>query len=152
MCDAAGLPAYEVSNHARPGAESRHNLIYWRDGDYVGVGPGAHGRLTLDGKRHATAGWRMPGRWITAAEAGNGDETSETLSPQDHVGEYIMMGLRINEGVDVRRIDALVPGALPASRIAELETLNLVCTQSDRLRTTPQGRMVLNAILKDLLP
>ncbi len=149
LCEAAGLPAYEVSNHAGPGQESRHNLIYWRGGDWVGVGPGAHGRLTLGGRRRATEALRAPGAWIEAVERrGSGEVSREVLSPREAAEERLMMGLRLREGVAVDRLAAL--GDL-APRIGELEELGLAELKAGRLRTTAQGRPILNAVLRALL-
>ncbi|MEO1140373.1 MAG: radical SAM family heme chaperone HemW, partial [Pseudomonadota bacterium] len=90
ICDAAGYTAYEVSNHAKPGAESKHNLVYWRYGDYVGIGPGAHGRITLDGKRHATDTWANPERWLHAVSIGTGEKLCQEISTKDQANEYLM--------------------------------------------------------------
>ncbi|MFZ5963612.1 radical SAM family heme chaperone HemW [Thalassococcus sp. BH17M4-6] len=152
LCDAAGLPAYEVSNHARPGSESRHNLIYWRYGDYAGIGPGAHGRLTVDGQKVATVGWAAPGAWITAAEAGDGTQTSEMIHPQDQVGEYLMMGMRVLEGVDMGRLRALWPGSVSEERVSQLQELGLVWADERRLGVTAKGRLLLNSVVAELMP
>ena len=97
---AAGLPAYEISNHARPGAECRHNLVYWRYGDYVGIGPGAHGRLTLDGEKYATRQRRAPEAWLAAVEAaGHATEERQPLARAERREEMLMMGLRLAEGI-----------------------------------------------------
>ena len=101
ICDARGLPSYEISNHARPGAESRHNLIYWQYGDYVGLGPGAHGRITLDGRKYATECHKTPGAWLAAVKAGSGESHRDLLSPAIQAEEYLMMGLRIPKGIDL---------------------------------------------------
>ncbi|MGB1034894.1 MAG: radical SAM family heme chaperone HemW, partial [Primorskyibacter sp.] len=98
LCATAGLPAYEVSNHARADAQSRHNLIYWRYGDYLGIGPGAHGRVTLDGQKYATETALAPGRWLQDVSQGGGEAQRTAITPKDQAGEYLMMGLRITEG------------------------------------------------------
>ncbi|MGH1369933.1 MAG: radical SAM family heme chaperone HemW [Maritimibacter sp.] len=148
MTEAAGLPAYEVSNHARDGEQSRHNLIYWRGGDYVGIGPGAHGRLTLNGQRTATWTELMPTQWLKGPkEAGR-----EPLSRADHAGEYLMMSLRTTRGTSLGRFEAILGSPLEASKINALEGLSLVECTGGRLRATRSGRAVLNAILADLLP
>jgi len=104
----AGLPAYETSNHARPGSESRHNLTYWRGGDWLGIGPGAHGRLTINGDRVATATALSPSTWLAQVhKVGHGTEVRESLAPADAEIEYLMMGLRIGEGIDLGRIRTL---------------------------------------------
>jgi len=151
MCGAAGLPAYEVSNHARPGAESRHNLIYWRYGDYVGIGPGAHGRLTLGGTRHATEAWLAPGQWLAAAENGGGESARTPLAGPDQAVEYLLMGLRLRDGVDMSRYEALAGAPIPKSALSHLADLGMTEVNGDRLRVTDAGRPVLNAILRDLL-
>ncbi|ETX28725.1 radical SAM family heme chaperone HemW [Roseivivax isoporae] len=150
LCDAAGRPAYEVSNHAVPGGESRHNLIYWRYGDYAGIGPGAHGRLTSNGSKRAVAAWRNPGAWLEQAEAGNGDRIDDALTAQDQAAEYLMMGLRLSEGLDVDRLHALDANAAPEARIESLRELGLVTRDGSRLAATRQGRMVLNQVIADL--
>ena len=101
---AHGLPAYEISNHARPGAECRHNLVYWRGHEYAGVGPGAHGRLDIDGKRHATATEKRPEAWLMRVEAnGHGVIDDETLTRSEQADEFLLMGLRLAEGIDPQR-------------------------------------------------
>ena len=152
VCAAHGLPGYEVSNHARPGAESRHNLIYWRYGDYVGVGPGAHGRLTLNGQRFATEAPRAPGLWLEAVKAGRGELSREALTPHDQGVEYLMMCLRLSEGLDMDRFAGLFGTPLPEDRLISLEELGLVERDGPRLRTTPDGRILLNSVLTELLP
>ena len=152
ICGSAGLGGYEISNHARPGAESRHNLIYWRYGDYVGVGPGAHGRLTHGGERVALASVRAPEAWLAAAEAGDPGVTArEAIGGPDQAIEMTMMGLRLAEGIDLGRYAALAGTALPDDRIAELDLLGLVERESGRLRTTAAGRPLLDAVLRRLL-
>jgi len=89
ICEAHGYEAYEVSNHAKPGSESRHNLIYWRYGDYLGIGPGAHGRVTVGDRKFATEAFRMPTRWLEAVEAGTGEKTKDALTPLDQANEYL---------------------------------------------------------------
>lgn len=151
LCEAAGMPGYEVSNHARPGSESRHNLIYWRAGDYAGVGPGAHGRLTLSGGRHATDTPKAPGAWLQQVEqTGSGDREVSPLPLSEQATEYLMMSLRLREGTDLRRFESL-SGRLHSGKLADLAALGLVEQAGDRLRTTAPGRMVLNAILRELL-
>ena len=151
LCEAAGLPAYEVSNHAKPGAESRHNLIYWRYGDYLGIGPGAHGRITLSGQRHATASHTRPDTWLAAAETGNGTSLLAPLSARDQAEEYLMMGLRISEGVDTRRYAAMSQSALPKQAVTHLEEIGMITCEDGRLRATARGRLVLNAVIRALL-
>jgi oxygen-independent coproporphyrinogen-3 oxidase len=147
--EAAGLPAYEVSNHASPGQESRHNLVYWRGGDWAGVGPGAHGRLTLGGVRTGIETERAPGRWLQAVERdGSGEASREALDAVEAAEERLMMGLRLSEGVELARLETLrgLEG-----RAAGLEDLGLVEVAEGRLRATAAGRPVLNAVLRELL-
>ena len=101
LCEQAGLPAYEVSNHAKAGAESRHNLVYWRYGDYVGVGPGAHGRLTLDGRRVATEAERLPERWFAEVERAGHSFKARDIAPDEAAREQLLMGLRLSEGINL---------------------------------------------------
>ena len=151
ICDAYGLPGYEISNHARPGAESRHNQIYWRYGDYVGVGPGAHGRITLNGQRYATEAPRAPGAWLDAVKNGQGLLPFEILKPEDQVVEHMMMGMRLFEGLDLERHEALAGKPLSVKKIQELTDLGMIVVDGARLRATSQGRAVLNAVLRELL-
>ena len=152
----AGLAAYEISNHARPGQASRHNLTYWRYGDYVGVGPGAHGRLTLDGAKHATRQKKAPESWLAAVEAaGHGTEETLTLSAEHRGEEMLMMGLRLAEGIPRQRFHAelgVEPEALldPAG-LARLIEGGFVTLDADRLAATADGRQRLNAVLAMLL-
>ena len=156
ICAAAGLPAYEISNHARPGAESRHNLIYWRGGDYFGIGPGAHGRLTADGRRRALAAHRRPERWLQAVDdAGHGTASDEALSPEAAAREALMMGLRLADGVDLKRFGAgaLAPIAavVAADELEALVEAGFLDRRDGRLAATARGRRLLNAILRRLL-
>lgn len=149
---ARGLPAYEVSNHARPGDESRHNLIYWRMGDYAGIGPGAHGRLTLDSARFATEAERQPTPWLTRTLAAPGSaETTERLTPEDRASEYLMFALRLREGASLNRFAALAGQPLSETALTEVETLGLLTRDGDMIRTTDQGVLMLNGILRALL-
>ena len=151
MCDAAGLTAYEVSNHARPGSESRHNLIYWRYGDHVGIGPGAHGRLTFDGQRHATESWLAPDRWLTAVDQGTGESLRTALAGPDQAVEYLLMGLRLRDGIDLSRYDRLAGAPLASSTLGHLQEIGVVDVEGESLRVTEAGRPLLNAILRELL-
>jgi oxygen-independent coproporphyrinogen-3 oxidase len=148
----AGLPAYEISNHARPGAESRHNLIYWRYGEYAGIGPGAHGRLQTARGRIAQATEKHPEMWLTSVETdGHGVIDTETLSAEAQGDEFLLMGLRLKEGVDPDRFEALSGRKLPASRIADLVEHGMVeLTRDGRVRVTPEGFPVLDAVVADL--
>ncbi len=151
MTERAGLPAYEVSNHAASGQESRHNLVYWRGGDYVGIGPGAHGRLTFDGTRHATETHLAPARWLTAVENnGTGETLRDPISPRDQGDELMMMGLRLHEGIELARYNDITGNDL-TKQINDLTDLGLVTLNDGRLMLTPAGRPLLNAILRQLL-
>jgi putative oxygen-independent coproporphyrinogen III oxidase len=152
VCATAGLPAYEISNHARPGAECRHNLVYWRYHEYAGIGPGAHGRLDIDGRRHATATEKRPEAWLMRVEAsGTGVVTDEALSRVEASDEFLLMGLRLAEGIDLARFAALAGGPLAEKQITELTTHGLVETTPDgRLRVTAEGFPLLDAIVADL--
>ncbi|MEY8838697.1 coproporphyrinogen-III oxidase family protein, partial [Cribrihabitans sp. XS_ASV171] len=151
ICAGHGLPAYEISNHARPGAESRHNLIYWRYGDYVGIGPGAHGRLTLGREKLATETHLAPGKWLNAAEEGNGESLRQPLSRQDMGYEHAVMGLRLAEGLDLERHAALSGRDIPEHALLDLEELGMIGRNGHVIRATETGRSVLNAVLRQLL-
>jgi len=149
---AAGLPAYEVSNHARPGEESRHNLAYWRYDDYLGIGPGAHGRRG----RLATLRHRKPENWLKAVAArGEGLHSEEPLAPRDRAAEALLMGLRLEEGVDLARIAARTEAAedalVDARAVARLAENGLVARDGSRLRVTAAGILLLDSILADIV-
>jgi putative oxygen-independent coproporphyrinogen III oxidase len=152
VCADAGLPAYEISNHARPGAECRHNLIYWRGHDYAGIGPGAHGRLTIDGRRIATETAKRPEAWLMRVEeSGTGLTVSEKLTPGETADEYLLMGLRLAEGIDPERYSALSGRTLDSKRISILREEGAVETTADgRLRVTQSGFPLLDAVVADL--
>ncbi|MFS4581628.1 radical SAM family heme chaperone HemW [Phaeobacter sp. C3_T13_0] len=151
ICDSHGLPAYEVSNHARQDAQSRHNLIYWRYGDYLGIGPGAHGRLTIGNTRYATETHIQPGAWLAAAETTTGESNRNSLTQVETSAEHLMMGMRLAEGLDMDRFTAISGHALPSDRIAELTDMGMVVTSNNRLQATDAGRAVLNAVLRELM-
>ena len=146
--EAAGLPAYEVSNHARPGAEGRHNLIYWRGGDYLGIGPGAHGRLTLADGRCGTRTHRAPEAWLERVERrGHGEQPREAIDARTAAVEALLMGLRLAEGVQRPRVAAV----LDHHAERRLMAAGLLAHTSGRLRATPAGRQRLDAVLAALL-
>lgn len=153
LLSSLGMPAYEVSNHARAGSESRHNLIYWRYGDYAGIGPGAHGRLTLAGERWATETPLSPAQWLEQVEtAGHGERRRQCVSKADQAAEYLMMSMRLSEGMDVLRF-ADLSGHLPdAVSIKRLQDLGMVTQSGHRITATRQGRAILNAVIRELLP
>jgi putative oxygen-independent coproporphyrinogen III oxidase len=152
ICANHGMPAYEISNHARPGAECRHNLIYWRAHEYAGVGPGAHGRLDIDGERRATAAERRPEAWLMRVEAqGHGLVTDEALTRGEMADEFLLMGLRLAEGIDITRYEKLSGRALDRERVAALRQHGLIeTTPQGRLRVTLPGFPLLDAVVADL--
>jgi putative oxygen-independent coproporphyrinogen III oxidase len=152
----AGLPAYEISNHARPGEESRHNLTCWRGGDYLGIGPGAHGRLGIDGVFFGTHQIHNPTRWLQLArENGHGTAKRRPLAPEDRARELVMMGLRLVEGIDLERFSAIagvgIDSVLDADQVSRLADGGLIETTAHTLRATAEGRQRLNAVLAALL-
>jgi oxygen-independent coproporphyrinogen-3 oxidase len=148
----AGLPAYEISNHARPGEACRHNLVYWRCGEWLGIGPGAHGRLDLEGQRLATEAWRLPKAWLERVEGtGSGERSRVALTRAEQAEELLVMGLRLREGIDLTRLEAVAGQRLDQLLdLAALERLvaeRLLERQGDRLAASPAGRQRLNALL-----
>jgi oxygen-independent coproporphyrinogen-3 oxidase len=151
LCEAAGLPAYEVSNHARPGSESRHNLIYWRGGDYAGIGPGAHSRITTDGGKRAYAAIKAPEAWLAAVESrGRGFASEESLEPEQAADEYLLMGLRLSEGIDLGRLAAIGGRAPDEARLSALMREGLIALSGARLTATAKGRLVLDRLIVEL--
>ena len=152
VCAAHGLAAYEISNHARPGRECRHNLVYWRAQEYAGVGPGAHGRLDIDGSRHATATEKRPEAWLQRVERdGHGLITDDVLTREEMADEFLLMGLRLAEGIDPARYTVLMNRPLDPVRIAALREHGLVeTTDAGRLRVSMPGFPVLDAVVADL--
>jgi putative oxygen-independent coproporphyrinogen III oxidase len=148
LCEARWLPAYEVSNHAAPGEESRHNLAYWRCGDYLGIGPGAHGRITVAGQRIATAAIESPSDWAAKVnECGHGAEERLALDAREQAEEAVLMGLRLREGIDLRSLAART-GFRPApSDIAALEAEGFLGRDGVRVKPTQSGMLVLNALI-----
>ncbi len=151
LCEDAGFPAYEVSNHAKSGSESLHNRIYWRYGDYAGIGPGAHGRLTVSGQRYATETPLAPGAWRALIDrTGSGEGSRSVLTQSDAATEFLLMGLRLSEGVDLNRLESeMFHRIIP--KINGLSDIGMVEREQDRLRVTTRGRPVLNAVLRHLL-
>jgi oxygen-independent coproporphyrinogen-3 oxidase len=153
LTGAAGLPAYEISNHARPGEESRHNLLYWRYGEYAGVGPGAHGRLVSGGVRHALAARRDPGAWAMQVERdGHGLDRCEALSRVEEAEEMLLMGLRLAEGLRLDRLAALTGHRIDPAVLALYAETGLLSFAADGriLRATGEGRLLLNSLLEKL--
>jgi oxygen-independent coproporphyrinogen-3 oxidase len=151
MTEAAGLPAYEISNHARPGAQSRHNLLYWRYGDYAGVGPGAHGRLSRDGMRHATQCERLPERWRAQVVArGHGITEFADISDRDAAREHLLMALRLKEGLDIAQWRARWGATLNEARLSQLAADGFLSHRDGRIAATPKGVLVLNRLIAEL--
>ena len=152
VCSAHGLPSYEISNHARAGAECKHNLVYWRGEEYAGIGPGAHGRLDIAGVRHAIATEKRPEAWLMRVEAsGHGVVTDDLLNSEERADEFLLMGLRLAEGIDPKRYAALSGRTLDPRRIAVLrEEGAIVVDDNGRLRVTQAGFPVLDAVVADL--
>jgi putative oxygen-independent coproporphyrinogen III oxidase len=152
ICASYGLPAYEISNHARPGGECRHNLVYWRAQEYAGIGPGAHGRLDIDGERHATATEKRPETWLNRVEAdGHGLVSDDILTSEERGDEFLVMGLRLAEGIDAAHYAAIAGRSIDPAQIANLKEHGLVeTTPEGRLRVTLSGFPVLDAVVADL--
>jgi putative oxygen-independent coproporphyrinogen III oxidase len=148
-----GMPAYEVSNHAVPGAESRHNLVYWRYGEYAGIGPGAHGRFVEGDHRAVTISEKMPERWLEKVEAeGTGVVEEEQLTKGQQADEMLMMGLRLNEGIDVARYEGMAGRTFDPMRLSTLQEEGLVeFIGNSKIRATPKGMILLDAVLVELL-
>ena len=148
----AGYRTYEISNHARPGNECAHNLVYWRGQDYAGIGPGAHGRITMDGQKVATATRKNPEEWWQATMVeGHGMEETLPLLPEERADEFLLMGLRLAEGIQPATFEALRGEPLNPKQIEFLETLDLIQTQENgAIRATPKGFLVLDAVVADL--
>ncbi len=151
MTEAAGLPGYEVSNHARPGAEGRHNLVYWRGGDWIGIGPGAQGRFRTGGRRIATETHLDPARWLSAVEdSGSGELRRSPIPPVAEGEDYVLMALRLREGLSISRARGFGLAQIE-SRAADLAAQGLLERDGDRLRATARGRLLLDAVLRALL-
>ncbi|MEM1352280.1 MAG: radical SAM family heme chaperone HemW [Pseudomonadota bacterium] len=151
LCAAAGMPAYEVSNHARDGAESRHNLIYWQYGDYLGIGPGAHGRLTLEESRWATECFSNPAQWLKAASEGGTERPRLVLSTKEQAQEFLLMGLRLKQGISMTRYAKLAGEPLNEKEVQNLVDIGMITTQGHKINVTKQGVMVLNAVIEKLV-
>ena len=152
ICAQYGLPSYEISNHARDGAQCKHNLVYWRGQEYAGIGPGAHGRLDIDGKRHAVATEKRPETWLMRVEAsGHGVVTDDLLNSEERADEFLLMGLRLAEGIDPARYTALSGRALDPHRIDMLRDEGAIVVDGNgRLRVTQSGFPLLDAVVADL--
>jgi oxygen-independent coproporphyrinogen-3 oxidase len=147
----AGLSTYEVSNHAATGQESRHNLLYWRYGEYAGVGPGAHSRLAEGENRRALIAEKHPESWRAMVNAqGHGIVSDTLVPPADQASEYLLMGMRIAEGIDMDRYAALAGREIDSSKLAGMKSMGLVKRHGQRLMATADGRKLLNAVIAEL--
>jgi oxygen-independent coproporphyrinogen-3 oxidase len=150
LCAAAGRSVYEISNYAAPGAECRHNLIYWRYQDYAGVGPGAHGRITRGSARFSTQAERLPEHWLEKVERLGSSLTVEEIPPADAAREHLLMGMRLSEGVDLDAYTARWGRAIAPDKIARLAEDGAVTLEGNRLAATRKGRLLLNTIIAEL--
>ena len=151
LTEQAGLSTYEVSNHAVQGQESRHNLLYWRYGEYAGAGPGAHSRLADGENRRALIAEKHPETWRELVGSQGHGITSETVvSPADQASEYLLMGLRIAEGIDMDRYAALAGREIDSSKIAGMKSMGLIRRNGQQLMATADGRKLLNAVIAEL--
>ena len=146
------LPLYEVSNHAFPGEESRHNLIYWRGGDFIGIGPGAHGRYYEGPKRKATVMTKSPNKWLSQIDkVGHSAEPTTILSKSEEALEYLMMSARLVEGTDLKFLESLDLNLVKHKNIKSLIELGLILIKNERIILTPKGRPILNSVLSELI-
>jgi putative oxygen-independent coproporphyrinogen III oxidase len=152
----AGLPAYEIANHARPGEACRHNLLYWRCGEWLGIGPGAHGRLDLHGERFATEAWRLPKAWLEGVErSASGERARAVLTRAEQAEELLVMGLRLSDGLDLTRLQAV--GGQTLDQLLDVDALDrlsgdgLLERQDDRLAASAAGRQRLNALITSIV-
>ncbi|UWR15420.1 radical SAM family heme chaperone HemW [Sulfitobacter sp. M368] len=152
ICDEMGMPGYEVSNHARDGAQSRHNLIYWRYGDYIGIGPGAHGRVTIEGNRFATECFSNPKTWLERSSDGTTEKPRSLLDPSEQAIEFLLMGLRLKEGIDPKRFARIAGKPVSEEKIDHLSEIGMISATDDRIIVTNQGFNVLNAVIEHLIP
>ena len=151
LTEKAGLPTYEISNHARPGQESRHNLLYWRYGEYAGVGPGAHSRLADGENRRALIAERHPETWRELVRTqGHGMVSDSVVPPVDQASEYLLMGMRIAEGIDMDRYAALAGREIDSSKLAGMKSMGLIKRNGQQLMATADGRKLLNAVIAEL--
>lgn len=152
ICAKRGMPAYEVSNHARDGAHSRHNLIYWRYGDYIGIGPGAHGRLTLNGQKWATEAYSNPNQWLESVASGKPDKVLASIPLSEQATEFLIMGLRLKQGVSLSRFEQLNGEPLDHVKVQHLIDIGMIICDGQNLRATDAGMMVLNGVIETLAP
>ncbi|WP_120503371.1 radical SAM family heme chaperone HemW [Sulfitobacter mediterraneus] len=152
VCNEMGMPGYEVSNHARDGAQSRHNLIYWRYGDYIGIGPGAHGRITIDGRRQATVCFSNPKLWLEKVANGTTEKSRSLLDQSEQAIEFLLMGLRLKEGIDPKRFAQIAGKPLSKDKLDHLSEIGMIHATDDRIIVSDQGFNVLNAVIENLIP
>ena len=151
VCEAAGLPAYEISNHAMPGSESQHNLLYWRGHDYAGIGAGAHGRITSNGTKRALSTLKGPEDWLAQTEqCGHGLTSDEPLSAEETAEEYLLMVLRLREGLDIARFNALAGRPLNPARLKALEAEGFLRRGGTKVAATLAGRLILERLILEL--
>ena len=151
LCEQSGMPAYEISNHARSGSECQHNIVYWKYGDYAGIGPGAHGRLTLNNDRYSTESFRQPDKWLFEVSKGCGDQLMQKLSLNDQGQEFVLMGMRLSEGISKKRYEHFF-GCTPNAKIMQgLESNDLIKSTSGYIFTTTRGRLLLNYVIGEIL-
>jgi oxygen-independent coproporphyrinogen-3 oxidase len=151
LTEKRGLSAYEVSNHASEGQESRHNLLYWRYGEYAGVGPGAHARIAAGENRRAIVMEKHPETWRTnVGKQGHGIVEDSIVLPVDQASEYLIMGLRVSDGIDLTRYENLKGQPMDPTKIAGLKSMGLIKREGSRLMATRQGRRLLNALITEL--
>ena len=152
IMEAHNFPQYEISNHASPGEASKHNLIYWRGGDYVGIGPGAHGRYYKEKQRIATVRTKDPSAWLSQVKKqGHGEESNLSVSNSDEALEYLLMAARLSEGIDLNFLESLDLNALNHKKLNDLTAAKFFYTSNNRLFINPSGRAVLNSILTELI-
>jgi oxygen-independent coproporphyrinogen-3 oxidase len=151
VCEQNGMPAYEISNHSRAGSECQHNIVYWKYGDYAGIGPGAHGRLTLNNARYSTESYRQPDKWLLEVSTGCGDKLMQKLSLKEQGQEFVLMGMRLNKGICKKRYEHFFGHTPDAKIMQELESNELIKSNSDRVFTTKRGRLLLNYVIGEML-
>ena len=151
LCEQNRMPAYEISNHARSGSECQHNIVYWKYGDYAGIGPGAHGRLTLKNNRYSTEGYLQPDKWLSMVSKGCGDRLMEKMSLYNQGQEFVLMGMRLSEGICTDRYKSFFGHSPKPKVIQKLTCEGLVKLTSSRITTTLRGRMLLDYVIKELL-
>jgi oxygen-independent coproporphyrinogen-3 oxidase len=150
-CAAAGMPRYEVSNHAAPGQESIHNQVYWKYGDYIGIGPGAHGRLTIDKKRYGTETHLSPEVWINSVYNKQNVDTWSLLSAEDQLSEFVLMGMRMATGISVHRLTDLSSGAFRSDGLSDLIDMGMINEKDEMLFATQAGTKLLNQVIYQIL-